>query len=68
MGILPVESMKSADAAPTPTRLGPKEAPEPSCPWHHAQSRKYNLLPDWACAESGMGGEGAICTGDGDGD
>src|SRR5574338_413347 len=44
-GILPVRSWKSAEAAPTPIRVGPSGVPSPASPWHEAQAVRNRALP-----------------------
>src|SRR5205823_9730830 len=63
MGMRPVVSRKSADAAPAPWRFGRKSPPWPWLPWHHAQSRRYRRRPGSTCTEAG--GEPPFGSGDG---
>src|SRR5207253_9806606 len=45
--------MKSAEAAPTPIRSGPRGVPSPCVPWHQAQSCWYRVRPVVACGAMG---------------
>ncbi|BDZ53153.1 hypothetical protein GCM10025870_02260 [Agromyces marinus] len=45
MGMRPVPTWKSTDAAPTPIRLGPSAVPEASSPWQVAQFAWKSFLP-----------------------
>src|SRR5690625_3809331 len=45
MGILPVPTWKSTEAAPTPISDGPASVPSPTGPWQVAQFERNNWLP-----------------------